>query len=98
MEIRLEISRDTNAIDALTKAAFAPMPSRNGSESEIVNRLCIDNDLYLSIVTTHEGALIAHIAFSRVSISKTLGHWFGLCPISVAPSRQKLGIGSALIK
>ena len=94
----MEISRDINAIDALTKAAFAPMRYSDDSESEIINRLRKDGDLYLSLASIHDGAFLAHIAFSRVSISKTLDHWFDLSLISVAPSWQKLGIGSALIR
>ena len=82
MQIRLEISRGINAIDALTKAAFAPMPFSDGSESEIINRLRKDGDVYLSLITIHEGALIARVVCSRVSIGKTLSNWFGLGPVS----------------
>ena len=68
---QIEISRDINAIDALTKAAFAPMRYSDGSGSGIINHLRKDGDLYLSLVTIHERALFAHVAFSRVSIAKT---------------------------
>ena len=98
MEIRFEISRGINAIDALTKAAFAPMPYIDGSESEIINRLHKDGDLYLSLVTILQGTHIAHVACSHVSIGKISRNWFGLGPVSVAPSQQKRGIGSALIR
>ena len=98
MQIRLEISRGINTIDALTKAAFAPMPFSDGSESEIINRLRKDGDVYLSLITIHEGALIAQVVCSRVSIVKTLSNWFGLGPVSVTLSQQKRSIENALIR
>ena len=96
MEIGLEISRDINAIDALTKVAFAPMRYGDDSESKIINRLRKDCDLYLSLVFIRDDAFLAHVTFLRVSISKILGHWFVLGLVSVAPFLQKLGRGRHL--
>ncbi len=63
MEIGLEISRDINAIDALTKVAFAPMRYGDDSESKIINRLRKDCDLYLSLVFIRDDAFFSACHF-----------------------------------
>ncbi len=45
-----------------------------------------------------DGNIVGHIAFSPVTIADGSTGWFGLGPVSVAPDRQRAGIGSALIR
>ena len=98
MDIRAETPADIDAIYALTKAAFDPMPFSDGREADCVNKLRADGDLHISLVALEGDEIVGHIAFSPVTISETEGLWYGLGPVSAEPSRQKSGIGSALIK
>lgn len=98
MKIRDEIPNDRNAIFALTKAAFAPMPYSDGSEPAIIDGLRDDGDLALSLVATEAGLIVGHIAFSPVTIDGVDNHWFGLGPVSVAVAEQGRGVGGNLIR
>lgn len=97
MEIRPETPQDIFAIRKLTEAAFAPMPYSDGSEAKIIDRLREEGNLTLSLVTVDQDQVLAHIAFSPVTVERTRGNWCGLGPVSVAPSWQKQGIGTTLI-
>lgn len=44
------------------------------------------------------GEIVGHIAFSPVTIDGQSIEWFGLGPLSVAPPRQRQGIGSLLVQ
>ena len=96
--IRPEEPGDEAAIHALTQAAFRDMPFSDGSEPELLGRLRADGDLALSLVAVNiDEAIVGHIAFSPVSIADGSAGWFQLSPVSVIPSGQRSGIGSALI-
>ncbi|MEO0714785.1 MAG: N-acetyltransferase [Pseudomonadota bacterium] len=97
MRIRLETHADHAAIYAITQAAFAPMPFSDGNEADCVDRLRADGDLTLSLVAEEGADIVGHVAFSPVFLNDRPGGWYGLGPISVAPHRQKQGIGGALI-
>ena len=98
MRIRPEAPGDEAAIGALTAAAFDGHPYSDCSEPLIVERLRHLGMLTLSLVAEDEGQIVGHIAFSPVTLSGGEGGWYGLGPISVAPDRQRSGIGSALVK
>ncbi|MEQ1497549.1 MAG: N-acetyltransferase [Novosphingobium sp.] len=96
--IRLEHPGDEAAIHDLVKRAFAPMPFSDGDEQHLVDALRRDGDLILSLVAAEPaGTIIGHIAFSPVTIDAAHCHWFQMAPVSVEPSRQLGGIGTALI-
>jgi putative acetyltransferase len=95
--IRPERPEDANAIHDLTGRAFAPMPFSSGTEAAIVRALRASGDLALSLVIEENGAVIGHVAFSPVTVASGEKDWFGLGPVSVEPSRQRQGIGKALI-
>lgn len=96
--IREEAAGDGSAIYSLTKAAFADMPYSEGDEHQLVDRLRADGDLALSLVCDLNGDIIGHIAFSPVVISGGGGNWYGLGPVSVAPSLQRNGVGGRIIR
>lgn len=98
MIIRDETPADVEAIGALTAEAFATMPYSDGSEPAIIVRLRAVGALTFSLVAEEDGVIIGHVAFSPVTISREDGAWFGLGPISVAPARQRAGVGSALVR
>tara|TARA_R110002110_G_scaffold9559_5_gene47029 strand:+ start:130 stop:672 length:543 start_codon:yes stop_codon:yes gene_type:complete len=97
MLIRTETPDDIDAIRDLTAAAFAPMPYCDGTEPEMIDRLRADDDLHLSLIAIDGEVLIGHVAFSPARLPIP-GKWFALGPISVAPARQRTGIGTALIE
>jgi putative acetyltransferase len=96
-EIRPERPADVEAIAAVTRAAFAGAPHRSGTEAAIVDALRAAGALTLSLVATEDGRIVGHAAFSPVGIAGGDGAWFGLGPVSVEPSRQRRGIGRALV-
>lgn len=96
--IREEAPADAPAIHAVTEAAFTDHPHSEGAEPAIVARLRADGDLALSLVAEEAGgAIIGHIAFSPALLSGGETEWFTLGPLSVAPGRQREGVGRSLI-
>jgi len=95
--IRPERPEDADIIHDLTVRAFAPMPFSSGTEAPILRALREAGDLTLSLVAEEDGAIIGHVAFSPVAINGVHAGWFGLGPVSVAPERQRQGIGKALM-
>ena len=96
--LREEVADDLAAIDALTREAFRIHPLSRQTEHLIVRGLRDAGALPLSLVATIDGELIGHAAFSPVQIDGVTGVWWGLGPISVAPQRQRSGVGSALVR
>lgn len=97
--IRAEQPGDAAAIAALTEAAFRASLHGYGGEAAIIERLRADGDLALSLVLENmDRAIIGHVAFSPAEISDGTPGWYGLGPVSVIPLRQRVGIGSALIR
>jgi putative acetyltransferase len=96
MQIIPERPRDAVAIRDLTQAAFAPMPFADETDHLLPERLRADGDLTLSLVAVEADQIIGHVAFSPATIGHEITGWIGLGPISVAPARQRQGIGSAL--
>jgi predicted N-acetyltransferase YhbS len=95
--IRDERPGDAHAIYDITEAAFKNMPYSAGDEQDLIVALREDGALMISLVADQDGEIIGHIAFSRVKIDGEAGNWFDLGPVSVKPSLQSQGIGSALI-
>jgi len=96
--IRDEEPRDVATIAALTRAAFTGHPHSNDTEYLIVAALRRFGALTISLVAEEAGRVVGHVAFSPVTIADGSPHWFGLGPVSVAPEKQRRGIGSALIE
>ncbi len=97
MEIRRERPEDRQAIHQLTTDAFAPMSYSDGTEPAIIDDLRAAGNLTLSLVTIKDDMLVAHVAFSPVTIGNNTNSWYGLGPVSVHPNLQRSGIGTALI-
>ena len=95
--IRKERPEDIQAIHELTKAAFQEAPHADHSEQFIVDTLRQSGALSISLVAEEHDVIIGHVALSPIQISDGTEGWYGLGPISVAPSSQGKGIGSQLM-
>lgn len=96
--IRPERPGDEDAIRTLTRVAFAGVPHGGGTEPGIVDALRKHGELRLSLIALDSDEIIGHAAFSPVAIDGNHDCWFGLGPISVAPDRQRQGVGSELVQ
>jgi putative acetyltransferase len=94
METRPERPADVAAVAAVNRAAF-----ETGLEADLVNALRAQAEPIVSLVADDGGAIVGHILFSPVTLSADAGlPVMGLAPMAVAPSRQRRGIGSALVR
>ncbi|HEY0845058.1 MAG TPA: N-acetyltransferase [Noviherbaspirillum sp.] len=96
--IRDETAQDAEAIADVTVKAFASLEISSHTEQFIIDALRAANALSLSLVAETEGRIVGHIAFSPVTISDGTGNWYGLGPVSVLPTYQRMGIGKMLIQ
>ncbi len=94
MIIRPEKPADAAAIGEVVAAAFGQQ-----AEAELVNRLRDNGDLVLSLVAEDGGAVVGHVAFSRLWIEGdgVRSPGIGLAPVAVLPAQQRTGIARALI-
>lgn len=98
IKIRPEEPPEAGAIAALTAAAFREAAYGSQVEHLIVAALREAGQLAVSLVAEDSGAIVGHVAVSPVSIDDGAAGWYGLGPISVAPERQRQGIGSLLMQ
>jgi putative acetyltransferase len=102
MLIRSEQVHDLAAIRALVYAAFENHPHQPPGSSPIEHKIVEAHRdagaLSLSLVAEEEGRIVGYIAFSPVLVGGNACGWYGLGPVAVLPSRQRQGIGSALIE
>ncbi len=96
--IREEKETDETAIRHLTEAAFRGRPYAGGDEQIVIDRLRASAALTLSLVAVQGEEVIGQITFSPAQLEDLSSPWFALGPVSVLPSRQGEGIGSALIE
>lgn len=95
IDIRAETSADCGAIATLNNAAFG-----GEDEAGIVDRLRADGLVITSLVAEEKREIVGHIMFSELPI-ETRGRLIrgaALAPMAVAPSHQRRGIGSLLVR
>ena len=96
--IRMEKPEDDHAIYTLTKAAFAEAEHADGNEQDVARRLRQRDGFNpkLSLVALLDEQIAGHVLFTGLSV----GGESALCLaiVSVLPSLQGRGIGSALIR
>lgn len=95
--IREESRSDIPAISRVTIAAFQFAPHSSHTEELIVDALRSDGKLTVSRVATHNDEVVGHVAASPITIAGAESNWYGLGPVSVLPSHQRRGVGSALV-
>jgi len=90
MILREEQPADGAAIRAIVEAAFG-----QPDEADLVDRLRAAGDSVIALVAEDAGRIVGHVVFSRMEAPFRA---LGLAPVSVAPDRQKAGIGGRLIR
>ncbi|MBL4614705.1 MAG: N-acetyltransferase [Magnetovibrio sp.] len=97
MEIREELDHDLGGIRAVHDAAFG-----GTDESSLVDRLRDDGLIVTSLVADEYGEIVAHILFSELEVTSDSQdrsiRAAALAPMAVAPTHQRLGIGSELVR
>ena len=94
VQVRHETSSDEFQVRELNLAAF-PGPS----EANLVDLLRSDAHPLISLIAEEEGQVLGHICFSPMTSDcddELL--IMGLAPMAVTATRQRQGIGSALVK
>lgn len=94
MTIRPERDGDAPAIRRVVAAAFA-----GPAEADLVEALRRSPAWIpgLSLVALAEDEVVGHVLFTRARIAGALDA-LGLAPVAVEPSRQRRGIGDALVR
>jgi putative acetyltransferase len=95
MEIREETPADHAAIGEVVRRAFGDEPV-----AELVECLREDEVVVAALVAVEDGQVVGHIMFTETPIETDGGEIAGaiLSPLAVIPERQKVGIGSALVR
>jgi putative acetyltransferase len=95
ISVRPERPQDAEAIHAVVAAAFG-----RAEEADLVDRLRADGDLIASLVAVDNGAIVGHVAFSRLTIATGEGPFaaVALAPLAVVESRRRRGIGTRLVE
>ena len=94
MRIRREELQDLQQIRAINIAAFG-----GPAEAHIVDTLRAEASDVISFVAEDDGEIVGHIMFSPVRVVGAPDlRAMALAPVAVAPQRQRLGIGSALVR
>ena len=95
IDIRRERPDDIQAIFDIEAAAFD-----TDAEARLVNLLRADDALLLSQVAEFQGEIVAHAAYSLVTVTDgaSVRRFPALGPIAVSPPAQRQGIGSALVR
>jgi len=90
MIVRLETTGDVVAIRAIAEAAFL-----QSAEAQLVEDLRDAGDSVFSLVAVEGETVIGHAMFSRL---KAPFPALALAPVAVRPERQRMGVGSRLIR
>ena len=93
--IRPAEPEDHRRIAELVEQAFG-----QPDEARLVDMLRADGDVVLELVALNEGVLVGHILFSRLTLESGEERCdaVALAPVAVLPTRQRSGIGAALIE
>ncbi len=91
--IRESDSEDTEAIKSIYPRAFP-----DEDLVPLVQDLLENPDMTLSLVATVSGHIAGHVVFTKCAVNGIDANVALLAPLAVDPSRQKQGIGGALVR
>lgn len=93
--IREETPDDYSTIREINRKAFG-----GEAEGTLVDRLRADGLVVVSLVAIKDGEISGHILFSElvVEIGGEIVPAAALAPMAVLPGRQRIGVGSALVR
>jgi putative acetyltransferase len=92
--IRREVPEDRDAVRNINLRAFG-----QATEGNIVDALRTSCLEALSLVGVEDHCVVGHILFTPVTIDGLpIAGGMGLAPMSVLPEKQRLGIGSKLVR
>lgn len=89
VDIRDETPQDWKAVYQVISSAFL-----KSAEAELVQDLREAGDSVISLVAEEDGQIVGHVLLSKMDAPFPA---LALAPISVIPTRQRRGIGTALI-
>ena len=92
LEFRETEDDDVPAIETLYPAAFP-----DEDLLPVVRSLLSEPQIALSLVATIESEIAGHVIFTRCSVEGSGIQAALLAPLAVAPSRQRKGIGTAIV-
>lgn len=94
MQIRFEQTTDIPAVHSVNCEAF-----ESPTEADLADVLRARAEEVISLVAEEEGDVVGHILFSPVTFPGTAPlRAMALAPMAVRPARQRVGIGSALVR
>lgn len=93
MLVRAEAQADHAVVHDINVAAFG-----GTAEARLIAMLREQARPVISLVAEEDATVTGHIMFTPVSLRGFSEPIMGLAPMAVAPSRQRRGIGSALVK
>jgi putative acetyltransferase len=95
ISVRPEAPEDRTAIHEVNRLAFG-----GEDEARLVDALRKGGYVRVSLVAEEDGQVVGHILFGDLSIVTSHGtvEALSLAPMAIAPSHQRLGIGSMLVR
>jgi putative acetyltransferase len=96
LDIRDERAGDYEAVRDVQRRAFVD----DGRVAGLVDALRGDDPRAVSLVAVEAGAVVGHVMFTRALLDaprQLVAVWV-LSPLGVVPNRQRLGVGSALVR
>jgi putative acetyltransferase len=98
MLIREATAEDHAEIHAVVAAAFGPSSQNEGpDEADLVDALRADGDALVELVAQEGRYVIGHVLFSPL-LTDTGRRFAALAPLSVLTTRQRDGVGTALMQ
>lgn len=92
MQVREATATDAAEIRTVVTAAFG-----RADEADLVDALRADGDALVELVAEEDAFIVGHILFTPL-ITDTGQRFAALAPLSVAPDRQRDGIGTLLMQ
>ena len=90
IDFRDESPHDRKAIFHVVSCAFGQL-----AEAQLIEELRENGDIVISLVADEDGQAVGHVLLSKLDAPFPA---LALAPVSVIPTRQRSGIGSALIE